>query len=283
MSNRPPYIFISYSHDDKGYAHRLAEALEQEGLSAWIDDRIDYGTQWPDIIEEHLDSSSAFVVIMTPRSHQSNWVKNELSRAQRKGKPIYPLLLEGDEPWLSVEATQYVDVRSGAMPPQDFYENLAQFIPRRKPEGPTAAIKDPEDAQVVARVAYTAPDKAPSPSPSIVQRAKSRLLKFERERPEMSLWLAWVLFSTAGGAVVGTVGVVVASTVVGVVVGVLQWLVLRRRIASAGWWVLATTVGVAVGGAVGVALDARPVGGIVTPAITGGALVWLLRRTDAEV
>ena len=105
------HIFISYSHKDSDYAHRLAEALEKKGISVWIDDRIDYGTQWPRVIQEYLDDCLAFIVIMTPRSFQSDWVQNELSRAKRKRKPIFPLLLEGDEPWLSVEATQYVDVR----------------------------------------------------------------------------------------------------------------------------------------------------------------------------
>ena len=41
------HIFISYSHDDSDYAHRLVRELEQEGFTAWIDERIDYGTQWP--------------------------------------------------------------------------------------------------------------------------------------------------------------------------------------------------------------------------------------------
>jgi hypothetical protein len=125
------HIFISYSHKDSNYAHQLAKALEQKGFSVWIDDRIDYGSQWPLVIEEHVDKCVAFVVIMTPRSKESSWVQNELSRAQRKKKTVFPLLLEGSEPWLAVEATQYVDVRSGELPPARFYKRLAQVAPRR--------------------------------------------------------------------------------------------------------------------------------------------------------
>lgn len=40
------HIFISYSHKDSDYAHRLAEALEAYLLDVWIDDRIDYGAAW---------------------------------------------------------------------------------------------------------------------------------------------------------------------------------------------------------------------------------------------
>src|SRR5882724_12063285 len=109
-------IFISYSHTDNEYARMLAEALRAEGLPIWIDERIDFGTAWPRVIQDNLDACAAFILIMTPRAYKSDWVQNELNRAKRKKKPIFPLLLEGDEPWLSVEAIQILDVRGHKMP-----------------------------------------------------------------------------------------------------------------------------------------------------------------------
>lgn len=44
------HIFISYSHKDLSYIHKLAEALVNEGFEVWIDDRIDYGDEWPMVI-----------------------------------------------------------------------------------------------------------------------------------------------------------------------------------------------------------------------------------------
>jgi hypothetical protein len=123
------YIFISYSHKDSGYAHKLAESLEERGFEVWIDERIDYGTRWPHVIQENLDRCSAFILVMTSRSYDSDWVQNELSRAKRKRKPVFPLLLEGSEPWLSVEATLYCDVRGRQLPPPDFYARLARVVP----------------------------------------------------------------------------------------------------------------------------------------------------------
>jgi hypothetical protein len=98
----------------------------------------------------------------------------------------------------------------------------------------------------------------------------------------------WVLANLGAAAVLGVVvfgvGVVNADVgwvggagLFGTVIGALQWLVLRRQVARAGWWVLASTVGWIVGG---------PLGGIVGwialgaayGAITGTALVWLLRQ-----
>ena len=101
------HVFISYSHRDTGYAHGLADSLQRNGFDVWIDERLDYGSQWPHELQTRLDSCDAFILIMTPRSYASEWVQNELQRAKRKLKPIFPLLLEGDEPWLSVESTQY--------------------------------------------------------------------------------------------------------------------------------------------------------------------------------
>jgi len=123
-------IFISYSHKDSRYAHALTEALKRSGLSVWKDDEIDYGAQWSRVIEEHLDGCSAFIIILTPDSRRSAWVQNELNRAQRKEKPIFPLLLKGDEPWLQIESIQFVDVRDGNLPPKRFFDLMAKIAGR---------------------------------------------------------------------------------------------------------------------------------------------------------
>jgi hypothetical protein len=60
-------------------------------------------------------------------------VQSELNRAKRKKKPIFPMLLEGDEPWLSVESLQYFDVRDGGLPDRKFFSALERAVPRGKP------------------------------------------------------------------------------------------------------------------------------------------------------
>lgn len=127
------YIFISYSHKDKAYVHRLQNSLRSEGFDVWIDDRIDYGTEWPKVIQRHLDECDAFIVVVSENAYESKWVQNEVARAGRKKKPFFPLLLDGD-PWLSVESTQYVDVTNGSLPDERFYQQLSLVVPRRKVE-----------------------------------------------------------------------------------------------------------------------------------------------------
>jgi len=125
------HIFISYSHKDKGYVHKLQEALRREGFEVWIDDRIDYGTEWPKVIQKHLDECDAFIVVVSENAFESKWVQNEVARADRKKKPIFPLLLHG-EPWLSFEATQYIDVSGGNLPPERLYSRLEKVTIRRQ-------------------------------------------------------------------------------------------------------------------------------------------------------
>jgi len=124
------HIFISYSHKDKDYVHKLQEALKSEGFDVWIDDRIDYGDEWPIVIQERLDACDAFILVATENSFKSKWVQKEVTRAQRINKPFFPLLLSGDT-WLSIESTQYVDVKNQELPPKKFYERLAHVAPRR--------------------------------------------------------------------------------------------------------------------------------------------------------
>ncbi|MFZ5819420.1 MAG: SUMF1/EgtB/PvdO family nonheme iron enzyme [Chloroflexota bacterium] len=127
------HIFISYSHKDKKYVEKLEAKLLEEGFNVWIDHRVDYGTKWPVEIQKALDECDAFVLVVTKNAFESEWVQNEVARAKRKGKPFFPLLLQGDT-WLSVEATQYVDVTDGSLPPHKFYERLEKVTLKNKIE-----------------------------------------------------------------------------------------------------------------------------------------------------
>ncbi len=121
------YVFISYSHKDSNYTHKLAEAMERHNLPVWIDDRIDYGTRWPQVIQEKIDACQAFVLVMSDNARASDWVNNELTYAIGKGKKIYPLLLKGDA-WLAVASIQYVNVRSRKLPEESFYKTVLSAL-----------------------------------------------------------------------------------------------------------------------------------------------------------
>jgi hypothetical protein len=110
----------------------------------------------------------------------------------------------------------------------------------------------------------------------------------------------WALAGIVAVAIVGLVvfgvgvinvdiGWVLGVALFGTMVGGLQWMVLRRQVARAGWWVLASTVAwfAAMAGGALAAVDAQygrhPVLGwvalgVVYGAITGSVLVWMLRQ-----
>ena len=138
------HIFISYSSDDKEYVDRLAEVIEKEGLSVWLDDRLKHGSAWPRVLQERVDECGALIVVMTPRSYDSNWVQDELTYARSEGKPIFNLLLEG-KPWLTGHASHYVDVRDGSLPPTSFYREISRVIGPAKTE--TASAPTPITAR----------------------------------------------------------------------------------------------------------------------------------------
>lgn len=121
------HIFISYSHKNREYVEQFAKELASEKIAFWLDKQIDYGSRWPHVIQEHLDTCSALVLVMSSESYQSDWVQNELARAQSRKIPIFPLLLQGDI-WLSVQSTQCTDVRSGSLPPTTFFDKLREAL-----------------------------------------------------------------------------------------------------------------------------------------------------------
>jgi formylglycine-generating enzyme required for sulfatase activity len=120
-------VFISYSHKDSSYAHQLADNLLNWGIEAWIDDRIDYGTSWPRVIQENLDACPVVIIILSTNSYNSDWVLSELSYAQAKKKDIFPILLEGEN-WVSLSSIQYIDARDKSLPKNEFFIHLQRTL-----------------------------------------------------------------------------------------------------------------------------------------------------------
>lgn len=110
--------------------------------------------------------------------------------------------------------------------------------------------------------------------------------------PQAGWWVpasafGWVLgFLVCGSIIVHFAPLVVLIPVVHAVLGVAQWLVLRRHTQYAGWWVLASAISGVVLQAVASPATAYHVGGralsygagwAASGAVTGIMLVWLLR------
>lgn len=120
------HVFISYNRQDRAYVEQLATFLQEQLFNVWFDARIAPSDEWWDRIEDAIEQCGAFIIIMTPAAHKSKWVKREMLLADKLGKPVFPLLLDGEE-WNFYVHVQYEDVREGQNPSFDFVGRLMEF------------------------------------------------------------------------------------------------------------------------------------------------------------
>ncbi len=130
-----PHVFISYSKKNQDYARRLASYLTDNGFDIWIDDRIDYGENWLQVMMNAVYDCAAFIVIMTHESKASKWVQREVAWAESRDKRMFPILLSGENWPEAFILTQYADCRDGSLPNSRFILELSNYAPSRQVKG----------------------------------------------------------------------------------------------------------------------------------------------------
>lgn len=70
-------VFVSYARSDKARVAPLVAALEAQGWAVWWDPAIAPGQEFDQQIAEELANASAVLVVWTPASVQSRWVRGE--------------------------------------------------------------------------------------------------------------------------------------------------------------------------------------------------------------
>lgn len=125
-----------------------------------------------------------------------------------------------------------------------------------------------------------------------------RLSAAERSLGRMRWWVVASIVGFGVGKWIGevsmqsvsAVGPVLAGALIGLAVGVAQWLVLRRHVAAAEWWIPASVVAWAAAWIIiswAEAAESSPtpmvyllvaIGAAVGGIVTGAALIWLSRH-----
>ena len=82
-----PDIFISYSREDRPAARHFAECFGRAGFNVWWDAALRSGETFDEVIEK------AVVVLWSPRSVASRWVRAEATLADRFNK-LVPIIIE---------------------------------------------------------------------------------------------------------------------------------------------------------------------------------------------
>ncbi len=110
------HVFLSYSRKDNEIMQKVRDKLRDDGLPVWTDEKLEPGTRsWKESIENALESADCLVVILSPESKKSPWVREEMNYAEAQDVRIFPIMAAGDEkssvPFGYITA-QWIDIRS---------------------------------------------------------------------------------------------------------------------------------------------------------------------------
>ncbi len=113
-------IFVSYSRQDKARVAPLVAAFEAAGWSVWWDPEIAPGEEFDSLISRELASAKSLVVVWTPFSVDSRWVRGEARDAADRGV-LFPVRFENAKPPIDFRAVHTTDL--------DGWDNNADSAP----------------------------------------------------------------------------------------------------------------------------------------------------------
>jgi adenylate cyclase len=151
-------VFVSYSRSDKARVAPLVAAIQAKGWSVWWDPAIDAGQQFDDQIDAELQAAGAVLVVWTPTSVASRWVRGEARDAAERGI-LVPARFEDARLPIDVRAIQTTDLdkweeNPASAPFQDLLRSLESVIRRQRAQQSKSAVRTaPAAAVAVPRVA----------------------------------------------------------------------------------------------------------------------------------
>jgi hypothetical protein len=110
-------IFISYSSKDRSFVRSLTRRLWRERYSVWLDEKeLVPGDALATRLSEAIEQAKVVLVIVTPNSVASNWVKFELNKATERmvhrNCRVVPVLRGDIKPPAEIASLVYADFRT---------------------------------------------------------------------------------------------------------------------------------------------------------------------------
>ncbi len=142
-----PDIFLSYNREDATVASRFADAFAAEGLNVWWDTALRSGEAYDEVTEAALRGAKAVVVLWSPRSVVSRWVRAEATIADRC-KTLVPVMIEPCERPIMFELTQTAELSHWTGDAGDrawlaFLSDVRRFVGREPPTpAPVAPVPE---------------------------------------------------------------------------------------------------------------------------------------------
>ncbi len=124
-------IFLSYAREDVETARKLAEILDDAGLTVWWDRHVHGGANFSEEIDRELKTAQVVMVLWSPTSITSAWVQDEAAEGRDSGRLI-PATLDSVKPPLGFRQFQCIDLSSwakhgGMEPIKDLMEAVAKI------------------------------------------------------------------------------------------------------------------------------------------------------------
>jgi hypothetical protein len=107
-------VFVSYSSKDFDFAQTLVKSLRESGYSPWFNmTNIEPGDEWEPELLDGLKDASLAVLVVSPDSMQSSWVRKEWETLLAAKKPVLQLLYKEVETPPELKAIQGIKVKDG--------------------------------------------------------------------------------------------------------------------------------------------------------------------------
>ncbi|MFX0043553.1 MAG: tetratricopeptide repeat protein [Candidatus Hodarchaeota archaeon] len=125
-----PFVFVSYSHTDRLQVYPIIDYLNKTGINIWYDEGIPVSEDWKSSIVDNLERCSAFLVFITPRIIDSEYVRKEISFALKKQKPFFSVYLKETQlpSKLEFEIGDIQFMNKYLMPEAEFYNKLKDML-----------------------------------------------------------------------------------------------------------------------------------------------------------
>ena len=146
-------VFVSYARSDKARVAPLVAAIVSKGWSVWWDPEITPGQEFDDQIDAEIDAAKAVLVVWTPTSVASRWVRGE-AREAADGNKLVPVRFDKARLPMDVRAIHTTDLDgwnddAHSAPAREFLQALGTMIARASAstanpaDGPAAASDKP--------------------------------------------------------------------------------------------------------------------------------------------
>ena len=166
-------IFVSYKKEDRPIVERFVTALKAAGKDVWWDNALTPNEAWDAMIERQIAAARVVIVLWSPRSIHSDWVRSEAHYAQDHHK-IVPVMIEGCSIPLAFMLRQAVDLTDGKFGPGNpNWTKLLEWIDAVE-SGDVDAI--PDVASPATAAAAAVPIKAATGERWLGPAARPRLL-----------------------------------------------------------------------------------------------------------